>query len=99
MNPSHDLRPNQQELQHQVQKQVRRMKQAERDRPSLLRHTLYLGTLGVMFILPIVIGAYAGLWLDKQSPHYEWHWTVCLIVLGIFIGAVNVYLFVREPTS
>jgi ATP synthase protein I len=98
MNPSHEP-PSQDELQQRVQKQVRRMKQAEKDRPSLLRQTLYLGTMGVMFVLPVIIGAYIGLWLDSQSSHYEWHWTVCLILLGLFIGSVNVYLFVREGRS
>lgn len=96
MNPSHDLTPSQQELQQKVQRQVKRMKQAKKDRPNLLRQTLYLGTVGVLFVLPVVIGAYVGLWLDKRSSQYEWHWTVCLIVLGIFVGAVNVYLYVRE---
>jgi ATP synthase protein I len=99
MNPFPDLRPTQKELHQRVQKQVKRMKQAEKDRPSLLRQTLYLGTVGVMFVLPVVIGAYLGLWLDSQSSHYEWHWTICLILLGLFVGSVNVYLFIRRDAS
>ena len=99
MNPFPDLRPTQKELHQRVQKQVKRMKQAEKDRPSLLRQTLYLGTVGVMFVLPVVIGAYLGLWLDSRSSHYEWHWTICLILLGLFVGSVNVYLFIRRDAS
>lgn len=99
MNPSHDLRSSQEDLRQKVQKQVKRMKQAEKDRPSLLRQTLYLGTVGVMFVLPVIIGAYVGLWLDNRSSQYGWHWTVCMLILGLFVGSVNVYLFIREGRS
>lgn len=93
---SGDLRATRQELQQKVQKQVRRMKRAEIEHKSVLRQTLYLGTVGVMFVLPIVGGAYLGLWLDSLSPHYQAHWTVCGIVLGVIVGAVNVYFFIKE---
>ena len=50
-----------------MEKQVRRMQQAERDRPSLLAQTVYLGTLAVLFVLPVVVGAYLGHWLDEHG--------------------------------
>jgi ATP synthase protein I len=83
-------------LEEQVEKQARRMKQAERDKRTLLGQTIYLGTLGLMFVLPVVAGAYLGEWLDSLTAAYEVHWTVSLIVLGVVVGAVNVYLFLRE---
>lgn len=95
-NPFDDLRSHQQELRQRVQKQVSRMKQAERERPTLLRQTLYLGTVGLMFVLPVVGGAYLGLWLDDRFHYYGAHWTICLILLGVVVGALNVYYFVRE---
>jgi ATP synthase protein I len=49
-----------------------------------------------MFVLPVVAGAYLGEWLDSLTAAYEVHWTVSLIVLGVVVGAVNVYLFLRE---
>jgi ATP synthase protein I len=83
-------------LEEQVEKQARRIKQAERDKRTLLGQTIYLGTLGLMFVLPVVAGAYLGEWLDSLTAAYEVHWTVSLIVLGVVVGAVNVYLFLRE---
>lgn len=83
-------------LEEQVEKQARRIKQAEKDKRTLLGQTIYLGTLGFMFVLPIVGGAYLGQWLDSFTAAYEVHWTVSLIVLGVVVGAVNVYLFLRE---
>jgi ATP synthase protein I len=83
-------------LEEQVEKQARRIKQAEKDKRTLLGQTIYLGTLGLMFVLPMVGGAYLGQWLDSVTAAYEVHWTVSLIVLGVVVGAVNVYLFLRE---
>jgi ATP synthase protein I len=83
-------------LEEQVKKQARRIKQAEKDKRTLLGQTIYLGTLGLMFVLPVVGGAYLGQWLDSLTAAYEVHWTVSLIVLGVIVGAVNVYLFLRE---
>jgi len=96
MNPPDDSSSPQQKLEQTVQKQVRRMKRAEIERRTLLGQSVYLGTLGVMFILPVVAGAYLGQWLDSLSEGYEVRWTMSMIVLGIVVGGINVYLFVRE---
>lgn len=84
------------ELRKQVERQARRMKKAERDRPTLIGQTVYIGTLGLVFVLPVVAGAYLGHWLDGKAPAYSIQWTVSLILLGVFVGAVNVWLFIRE---
>lgn len=84
------------ELRKAISRQVDRMQRAERDRPTLLAQTVYLGTLGLVFVLPIILGAYVGRWLDEMVEGYSIQWTVSLILLGIFIGAMNVYLLIRE---
>lgn len=83
-------------LKEEVIKQIRRMKQAEEDRPTLLRQTVYLGTLGLLFVVPVIVGAYVGQWLDGLVPGYSMRWTLSLIVLGVGLGAMSVYLNVRE---
>ena len=84
------------DLSKQVQQQARRMKKAERDRPTLLSQTIYIGTVGLLIVLPVVGGAYLGSWLDGLASDYSSRWTVSLILIGIFIGALNVFLFIRE---
>lgn len=79
-----------------VNKGVRRIKQSEQERPTLFAQTVYLGALGLMFVLPVVGGAYLGRWLDNRFTGYSFSWTVSLIVVGVFVGALNVYLFIRE---
>ena len=83
-------------LEERVERQVDRMKRAEQERRTLLGETIYLGTLGLLFVVPVVAGAYLGRWLDSQLAGYAIHWTISLIFLGIVVGAVNVYLFIRE---
>ncbi len=84
------------QLKEEVAKQIRRMEQAEHDRPTLLRQTVYLGTLGLLFVVPVIVGAYVGRWLDGLSAGYSMRWTLSLIVLGVGVGALNVYLNVKE---
>ena len=86
---------NGEKLKHKVEQQARRMQQAERERSSLLALSVYLGTLALLLALPVVIGAYLGNWLDSLVQGYSVRWTVGLIVLGVVVGALNVYLFVR----
>ena len=72
------------------------MKQAEHDRPTLLAQTVYIGTLGLVFVLPVVGGAYLGRWLDSLASGYSIRWTVSLILLGVMVGMINVYLLIRD---
>jgi ATP synthase protein I len=83
-------------LSEAVEKQVERQKKAEEERSTLLGQTVYIGTLGLLFVLPVIGGAYLGVWLDDMITGYSVRWTISLILVGVFVGAVNVYLFVRE---
>jgi ATP synthase protein I len=83
-------------LTESVEQQTERMKRAARDRLTLLAQTRFLGTIGILLVLPIVAGAYLGLWLDSLAPGYSVRWTTSLIFLGVVVGGVNVYLFIRE---
>ena len=84
------------ELRKAVERQAKRMRKAEHERPTLIGQTVFLGTLGLLFVLPVVGGAYLGIWLDSLVSGYSTRWTMSLILLGIFIGGLNVYLFIRE---
>lgn len=88
---NHDRR-----LQDRVQRQARRMKRAERERPTLLAQTSYVGMLGLVFVLPVIAGAYLGHWLDSLAAGYSMRWTLSMIFLGIVVGAMNVYFFIRS---
>lgn len=87
---------NDEQLRKSVEKQVLRMKRADRERTSLLAQSVYLSTLTLLFVLPIIMGAYLGNWLDDRLEGYSMHWTLGLIFVGMGVGLINVYLFIRE---
>jgi len=83
-------------LQKKIALQTQRIKQAEKDQPTLMSQTVYMGTLGLIFVLPLVGGAYLGSWLDGLATGYSIRWTMSLLFIGVVVGATNVYLFIRE---
>lgn len=87
---------NDDKLKQHVTKQIERMQQAEKERPTLLAQTVYLGMLGLLMVVPVILGAYLGRWLDGLVEGYSLRWTLSLIILGVGVGAVNVYLFLKE---
>lgn len=83
-------------LRDAVAQDTQRMDKAERARRSPLGLLIYGGTVGLLFITPIVGGAYLGRWIDMHFAGYSVRWTVSLIVMGIVLGAWNVQRFIRE---
>lgn len=84
------------QLRKAVERQARRMQKAERERPTLMGQTVFIGTLGLLFVLPTIACAYLGLWLDGLAAGYSIRWTISLIIVGVVIGAINVYLFIKD---
>lgn len=87
---------NSERLRENIEKQARRMAQAEKERPTLLAQTVFLGTLALLFVLPVVGGAYLGHWIDSLQAGYSYRWTVSLLVVGLIVGAMNVYLYIQK---
>jgi ATP synthase protein I len=83
-------------LRDSIEKQARRMEQAERERPTLLAQTAFLGVLALLLVIPVVAGAYLGHWLDERCAGYSVRWTVGLILVGMVAGLFNAYLYLRE---
>lgn len=83
-------------LKKQVERQARRIQKAERERPTLIAQTVYAGMLGLLFVLPVIGGAYLGNWIDNQISGYSVRWTTSLIILGVMVGGMNVYLYIKE---
>ncbi|CAL1239757.1 AtpZ/AtpI family protein [Candidatus Methylocalor cossyra] len=78
-----------------IERQAKRMEQAEQERPTLLAQTAFLGVLALLLVLPVVLGAYLGRWLDALCQGYSVRWTVTLILVGLGLGIANVYLYIR----
>jgi len=87
---------NGEQLKRNIETQAQRMAQAERDRPTLLAQTVFLGTLALLFVLPLIGGAYLGHWLDTQQTGYSYRWTMTGLSAGLLVGGINVYLYIRR---
>jgi ATP synthase protein I len=77
-----------------LSQQTKRLRGAQR--AGMLGLLVTGGTAGLLLVVPLVIGAYAGRWLDERAAGYSVRWTVNLILLGLIVGAVNVVLFFRK---
>lgn len=86
----------QKDLEKQVKLNVSKIDRAKKEKSTLLAQTIYLGTLGFVFILPIILGAYLGVWLDEKLKGFSVAWTLNLIIVGVMVGAINVYLIIKE---
>ncbi len=87
---------NNEQLRKSIERQVKRMQRADKERPTLLAQSVFMGTVALLFVLPVIFGAYLGIWLDEMAEGYSIHWTIGLLVAGLIIGITNVYLFIRE---
>ena len=85
-----------QELGRRVAQNAHRIAKGEREREGILVQTVYMGTLGLVFVLPVVAGAYLGRWLDGMMAGYSMRWTLGLLFLGLVVGAFNVYFLIRS---
>ncbi len=78
-------------------KEVRR--QAERARRgqqmSFWQGIGLIGAVGWMVVLPALIGAFAGRWLDQRFEKGIF-WTLSLLVVGLALGCVSAWRHVRE---
>ena len=83
-------------LKNKVDHQVKRIQKAERERSGWLSQTVYIGTLGLVMVLPIVAGAYLGHWLDSLMTGYSSRWTLSLLLTGVVIGVFNVYGLIKD---
>ena len=88
--------PEQEQLRQQVVKQISRIERADKERPTVLAQSAYIGVLGLIFVLPVVGGAYLGRWIDGLFEGYAMRWTLSLMLIGVVVGGVNVYFFIRE---
>ncbi len=95
-NPQPNPLANGRRLEKRIKEQALRMKRAAKENETVIGQSVYLGVLGVMFVLPVIVGAYLGRWLDSLAEGYSVRWSVGMILLGVIVGAVNVYLFVKD---
>jgi len=56
-----------------------------------------MGLIGWSVVVPTLLGAALGLWLDKRYPGTQ-SWTLMLLLLGLIIGCLNAWHWVPRRT-
>ncbi len=54
----------------------------------------YIGSVGIILLLPVVLGTYLGWWLDGRYKTGKISWTITFMIIGLMVGVYNVYRIV-----
>ncbi len=53
------------------------------------------GLIGWSVVLPTLLGAALGIWLDEHHPGKH-SWTLTLLIIGLFVGCLNAWHWVAR---
>jgi len=90
-----DLPPSpQRDLRERIGAREQRKLRARKTRDRTVFHGLgAAGIVGWSVAVPTVIGALAGLWLDRSFPG-DFSWTLALLLGGVALGCLNAWYWV-----
>jgi ATP synthase protein I len=76
-------------------KESRRIKGKTRKDETVWFGLGMIGVVGWSVAIPTLIGTAAGLWIDRTWPS-RFSWALMLLILGVSVGAVNAWHWVRK---
>ncbi len=80
----------------QVGAKATRRLRAQRHKPdSVWTGFAFFGLIGWSVVVPTLIGAAIGLWLDQHHPG-DRSWTLVLLVAGLVLGCLNAWRWVDK---
>ncbi len=94
--PTRDPSKNDPTFAEQVGANAARKLKARRDpSPGVWFGLGMMGLIGWSVVLPTLLGAALGTWLDKQHPGQH-SWTLALLVAGLCLGCLNAWHWVAS---
>ena len=69
-------------------KAARKLKARRNSSPGVWFGLGMMGLIGWSVVVPTLLGAALGMWLDNRHPGSH-SWTLSLLVIGLVIGCVN----------
>ena len=80
----------------EVRKKAERKLNARRNpTPGLWSGFGMMGLIGWSVVVPTLLGAALGIWLDNRHPGSH-SWTLMLLVAGLAVGCLNAWLWVAK---
>ena len=84
------------QLEKQVAAKAERKLRARRDgAPGVWSGLGMMGLIGWSVVVPTVLGAALGLWLDAHRPGAH-SWTLALLMAGLVLGCLNAWRWVAQ---
>ena len=74
---------------------ARKLKAQRNPAPGVWFGLGMIGLIGWSVVVPTLLGAALGIWLDKHHPG-TYSWTLALLVAGLAIGCVNAWHWVAR---
>lgn len=76
-------------------KATRKLKAQRHTTPGVWSGLGMMGLIGWSVVVPTLLGAALGIWLDKRHPGDQ-SWTLALLIAGLTIGCLNAWLWVAK---
>jgi ATP synthase protein I len=76
-------------------KAARKLKARSNPTPGVWFGLGMMGLIGWSVVVPTLLGAALGIWLDKHHSGNH-SWTLMLLVVGLIIGCLNAWLWVAK---
>ncbi len=77
---------------------TRKLKAQREPSPGVWFGLGMMGLVGWSVVVPTLLGAALGLWLDKNHPG-RLSWTLALLVAGLVIGCLNAWHWVTKENQ
>ena len=76
-------------------KAARKLKARRNPTPGVWLGLGMMGLVGWSVVVPTLLGAALGIWLDKHHPGKH-AWTLALLVAGLAVGCLNAWYWVAK---
>jgi ATP synthase protein I len=76
-------------------KAARKLKARRKTAPVVWSGLGMMGLIGWSVVVPTLLGAAFGIWLDKRNPG-QLSWTLTFLVIGLVIGCLNAWHWVSK---
>ncbi|MGL5017782.1 MAG: AtpZ/AtpI family protein [Luteolibacter sp.] len=76
-------------------KVARKLKARRRSSPGVWSGLGMMGLIGWSVVVPTLLGAALGIWLDQKYPGGR-SWTLALLVAGLTLGCLNAWVWVSK---
>ena len=74
---------------------ARKLESLKKPKQSVWLGLGMMGLIGWSVVIPTLIGAALGIWLDEHYPNTH-SWTLALLVAGLMIGCFNAWVWVDK---